>query len=176
MTPFLILATVLVVLCLFQTQFVLSRRKLQSSTWDELLSKIQPVDFNQLQRVARAYLEPGKDQLQIQPAEMWQILGEQEGLARVRHNAGIMLDLAVYAERWNFHEGRIIAEIMRRDAVRLRDAAKAIESSLNRETRTAHLPFHLQEVCSAYYLMRQRLMALYENSHVGRLPQLQAAL
>ena len=37
-------------------------------------------------------------------------------------------------------------------------------------------PFHLQEATSAYYLMRERLLALYETSHAGRYERLAAAL
>jgi hypothetical protein len=39
-----------------------------------------------------------------------------------------------------------------------------------------HGPFHVQEAASAYYLMRRRLLALYETSHVGRYSRLAAAL
>ena len=35
---------------------------------------------------------------------------------------------------------------------------------------------HVQEAASAYYLMRARLLALYETSHAGRYPALSAVL
>ena len=38
------------------------------------------------------------------------------------------------------------------------------------------VPFHLQEAASAYYLMRERLLALYETSHIALLPQLAQAV
>jgi hypothetical protein len=38
------------------------------------------------------------------------------------------------------------------------------------------LPLHAQEASSAYYLMRQRLLSLYETSHECRYPALAASL
>jgi hypothetical protein len=38
------------------------------------------------------------------------------------------------------------------------------------------IPFYIHEASAAYYLMRQRLLALYETSHAGLLPRLSAAL
>jgi len=38
------------------------------------------------------------------------------------------------------------------------------------------LPLNAQEASSSYYLMRQRLLALYETSHICRYPALAAAL
>jgi len=38
------------------------------------------------------------------------------------------------------------------------------------------LPLHAQEASSAYYLMRQRLLSLYETSHICRYPALAASL
>jgi hypothetical protein len=69
---------------------------------------------------------------------------------------------------------------MRRDALRLRRAVLRVEVgflpfALLRQfyIRT---PFHIQEAAAAYYLMRQRLLALYASSHSGRLPALAAIL
>jgi hypothetical protein len=38
------------------------------------------------------------------------------------------------------------------------------------------MPFNVHEAASAYYLMRQRLLALYETSHAGLYPALAAVL
>lgn len=36
--------------------------------------------------------------------------------------------------------------------------------------------FNVQEAASAYWLMRERLLALYQTSHAGRYPRLVDAL
>jgi hypothetical protein len=38
------------------------------------------------------------------------------------------------------------------------------------------IPFHLHEAASSYYLMRQRLLALYQTSHAGLYPRLAEVL
>ena len=69
---------------------------------------------------------------------------------------------------------------MRRDGVRLRQAIFRIRfGMMSQMVLGRHLvsvPFQLQEAASAYYLMRQRLLALYESSHVGLYPVLAQSL
>jgi hypothetical protein len=108
------------------------------------------------------------------------MLGGREGLRRMRDNARLMLLLAAHAQRWNFDEGVIVTERMRRDALRLRQAVRRIELTLTFHAVLRHhatlIPFHLHEAASAYYLMRQRLLALYQTSHAGLYPVLAEAL
>jgi len=91
--------------------------------------------------------------------------------------------LAAYTQRWNFEESVIVAERMRRDALKLHRAARHIQLHLKpRLVRIFpgryrfHVPFEVHEAASAYYLMRQRLLALYETSHAGLYPLLEASL
>ncbi|MGB6158597.1 MAG: hypothetical protein WBH45_09965, partial [Acidobacteriaceae bacterium] len=71
-------------------------------------------------------------------------------------------------------------ERMRRDAIVLRRAVWHIELALTFHTilrRSATvIPFHLHEAASSYYLMRQRLLALYQTSHSGLYPRLAEVL
>jgi hypothetical protein len=111
---------------------------------------------------------------------MWLMLGGREGLRRMRENAKLMVLLAAHAQQWNFDEGVIVTERMRRDAVRLRSSIRRIEFALTfnivmRRSATL-IPFHLHEAASAYYLMRQRLLALYQTSHSGLYPRLAEVL
>jgi hypothetical protein len=84
--------------------------------------------------------------------------------------------LASYAERWNYEEAVIVAERMRSDASVLRRALRRLSMSLVLRKAGVLAPFRVQEAASAYYLMRRRLLALYETSHVGRYPTLLAAV
>lgn len=107
---------------------------------------------------------------------MWLMLGGEEGLRRMKNNARLMLMLAAHAQRWNFDEGVIVTERIRRDALRLQQSVRRVEFALMFHSvlrRSATLiPFHLHEAASAYYLMRQRLLALYQTSHAGLYPRL----
>lgn len=157
-----------------------SSRKRSQRDWHDLVAKLQPVDFAGVSTVATDYLTPRKGQIDLEPEEIWEFLGGYQGLKRMRENAEIMLDLAAYAQRWNFEEAVIVTERMRLDAASLRRAVRRVQwglapARLMRRFRYT-LPLHAQEASSAYYLMRQRLLSLYETSHECRYPALAASL
>ncbi len=149
-------------------------------SWQDLVSQIKRIEFQRVTSVARDYLEPKEGQISLEPTDMWLMLGGREGLRRMRENARLMLLLAAHAQRWNFDEGVIVTERMRRDALRLRRAIWRIELALTFHTvlrRSATvIPFDLHEAASSYYLMRQRLLALYQTSHSGLYPRLAEVL
>jgi hypothetical protein len=148
--------------------------------WHDLVAGLQPVDFEGVSTVALDYLTPHRGQIDLEPEKIWQFLGGYDGLKKMRQNAEIMLALAAYAQQWNFEEAVIVTERMRLDAASLRRAVRRVELGMipARLLRRFHftLPLHAQEASSAYYLMRQRLLSLYETSHVCRYPALAASL
>ena len=158
---------------------VLSRKtsvKLSRSSWEDLVAKLQPVSNSGITAVAREYLNPVKGQIEAEPAQLWEAIGNAEGLERMRANADVLIALAAYTEQWNRVEGRIVAERMRRDGLALRRAVRRLTLFLYFGIGTRHAAFCIHEAASSYYLMRQRLLALYETSHVSRLPVLMQAV
>ena len=151
-------------------------RRYSSTTWEELLARLQPVPSHDLTTVALDYLHPRKGQIAIGTDQLWQMVGGTEGLRRMSANAEVLIALAGYAQRWNSEEGGVVAERMRHDGLALRRATNKLSLGLLLGSARASGPFYVQEAASAYYLMRQRLLALYETSHAGRYPQLSAAL
>jgi hypothetical protein len=177
--PYLVFGAVL---CGFAAAVIADRRssRIALLDWNDLVAGLHRLDVVELSAVAVDYLTPRRGQIDMEPGEIWESLGGYEGLRRMRENAEIMLALAAYAQRWNFEEAVIVTERMRLDAASLRRAVRRVEvgmipARLLRRFRLT-LPLHAQEASSAYYLMRQRLLALYETSHVSRYPTLAAAL
>ncbi|MGD0097954.1 MAG: hypothetical protein ABSB60_15805 [Terracidiphilus sp.] len=158
----------------------IAARKRSRREWHDLVASVCHVDFEGVSVVATDYLSPRKGQIDLEPQKIWESLGGYEGLKKMRQNAEIMLDLAAYAQQWNFEEAVIVTERMRHDAVLLRRAIRRVEWGLVPLRLTYHfrvtLPLHAQEASAAYYLMRQRLLSLYETSHISRYPALAAAL
>jgi hypothetical protein len=152
----------------------------RQKSWPDLVAGLQPMNSEAVAIVAQDFLQPQRGQIAMEPGEMWQLVGGAAGLKKMRKNAEVMLALAAWAERWNFEEGVIVSERMRREAVDLRRAVRRVELAmiplwlLKRFRFT--LPFHVQRAASAYYLMRQRLLLLYETSHAGLYPALAASL
>lgn len=172
MTPLpLLLAIVLVsAAALVRSQLVASKQSRYS--WEDLLRKLAPVHGEGITHVAREYLNPSKGQIATEPPELWERIGGVEGLARMSANANVLIALAAYAQRWNGVESRIVAERMRRDGLALRRAARGIQLAMYLGVGRARAAFYIHEAASAYYLMRERLLALYETSHAARLPML----
>lgn len=167
---------VLSVVLAVQVQFTYRKRKLLAQSWDSILSRMEEVNLPGLREVADCYFKPGKDQLKIEPIEMWIVVGGVTGLEKMRRNAETMLQLAVYAERWNSWNGRVVSEMIRRDAMHLKKAATKIELAMFHPFGMANAAFSLQQAISSYCLMRERLIGFYEVAHVGLIPRLKAAL
>jgi hypothetical protein len=170
-------------LCGFALVVIADRRsshKLAQLDWHDLVAALQRLDMAEVSVVAIDYLTPHRGQIDMEPKQIWESLGGYEGLKRMRQNAEIMLALAAYAQQWNFEEAVIVTERMRMDAASLRRAVRRVQLGMlpgHLLTRfSITLPLNAQEASSAYYLMRQRLLALYETSHVCRYPALAAAL
>jgi hypothetical protein len=158
----------------------LSSRKKMQRDWHELVAGLRRIDFVGVSEVALDYLTPRRGQIDLEPQRIWELIGGFEGLRGMRENAEIMLALAALTQSWNFAEGMIVTERMRHDAVLLRRAVRRVELGMKFGRLLGHLrltlPLHLQEASAAYYLMRQRLLALYETSHMSRYPVLAASL
>jgi len=157
-----------------------SSRKRAKRDWHDLVAGLQRVDFAGVSTVAIDYLSPHRGQIDLEPDKIWEFLGGYEGLRRMRENAEIMLALAAYAQQWNFEEAVIVTERMRHDAAQLRRAVRRVELGMIPARLLPRfrftLPLYAQEASSAYYLMRQRLLSLYETSHVCRYPALATSL
>jgi hypothetical protein len=158
----------------------LAHRKQARRDWHELVAGVHRLDFEGVSEVALDYLTPHRGQIDLEPDRIWKLLGGYDGLRKMRENADIMLALAAYAQQWNFEEATIVTERMRHDAALLRRSVRRVElgmipSMLFRRFRFT-IPLEAQEASSAYYLMRQRLLSLYETSHVCRYPLLAAVL
>ena len=160
----------------FQFRFFRRERKVVSQSWDGVLDQLERLDIEGLRTIADCYLNPIEDQLRIEPYAMWETVGGSEGLRKMLHNANVMLDLAMYAERWHDVTGRVISEMLRRDAARIRKAVRKIQIAMITRRRVYYLGFELQEAIATYWLMRGRLLGMYSDCHAGLLPRLSEAL
>ena len=178
--PYVLLAAVVGTLAVTAIRSQKSALKLSQRSWSDLVAEIEFIDFRGISLVARDYLDPRKGQIDFEPEQIWTLLGGDEGLRAMLLNADRLIALAAFAQQWNLDESVIVAERMRRDGLRLRKAVRRVQLGMLSQIFTGRhwveVPFQLQEAASAYYLMRQRLLALYETSHVGLYPQLAKAL
>jgi hypothetical protein len=176
MSFLVLLLAVVVPFFVIQLRFVYRRRRLLSQTWGMVLDRVEYVNFRGVKAIADRYLQPDHEQLRLSPGEMWEMVGGLVGVGRMRANAEAMLDLAVFAEQWNAGEGPVVSEMIRRDGVRLKRAVTQIQLAYLYRVGFVRTPFHVQEAAAAYYLMRSRLIGLYQNSQMTLVPRLEAVL
>ena len=100
--------------------------RLNGRGFDALLASLQPIDLDGVSCVAKDFLEPHRGQISMEPEVIWQLMGGDLGLRRMRVNADLLLAIAAHASQWNDEEGVIVTERMRRDALRLRSALRQI--------------------------------------------------
>jgi len=147
-------------------------RRLTGEDWETLVARIQPVPFEGLEKVALDYLQPQGNQLLIEPEELWQLVGGFDGLKRMRQNADSIIQLAAYVRYWNFDESIVVAERIRQDAVMLKRALFRIHIHMLFSMRKLHVPFHVHQAASSYYLMTRRVLALYQTNQFVLYPRL----
>ncbi len=155
-------------------------RHQRQRSWHEIAAGLQQLNTDRLSAVAIDYLKPHSGQIDMEPEAIWESLGGYQGLRKMRENAEVMLALAACAQQWNFTEAVIVTERMRMDSDLLRRSVRRVEMGLISFRLFRHyqltLPLYAQEASSAYYLMCQRLLCLYQTSHAGLYPRLAEAL
>ncbi len=160
---------VAVVLAVYQFGFLTRRRKSLNRSWDDIVASIEAVNLEGIRDIADMFLNPTKDQLRLEPPVMWQMIGGLKGLQQMSKNAEFMLELCMYAERWDF-QGPVISEMIRLDAVNLNKAVRRLELSMLYGFGKVRSHFAVMEAAAHYDLIRRRLLGQYEKSHMGRLP------
>jgi hypothetical protein len=150
---------------LVRTQW--SARRLSELNWDDLLTELKPVETDGITAVAVEYLNPEKFQVEMKQNDIWSMIGGAEGLTRRRANTDVLLALAAYAKRWNPEEGGVVAERKGRDAMALCRAVSGIGIGMTCGYGKRRVPSYIREAAGAYYLMRQRVPALYRASESG---------
>jgi hypothetical protein len=173
---FALLCAVFIFLALGLGRAQISAKRLGGLSWEDLLNKLEPVETDGITAVAVEYLNPRNSHLGMKPDDTWNMIGRAEGLSRMRANSDVLIALATYAQRWNLDEGVAVAERMRRDGMALRRAVVGIGLGMTCGYGKQRVSSYMHEAASAYYLMRLRLLALYETSHAARYSSLAAAL
>ncbi len=173
---FFLLVSLFAVIVAHQVRFAFRSRMRVTQTWDQALASVAPVDIEGLRVIVAGYLESDRGHLPITSKEMFELVGGLRGIQHLKTNAKIMLSLAISAERWNCEQGRVISNLIRQDAVRLNKAIFRLELALFFHMGFVRGPFDLKYAASSYDLIRSRLLELYQQTHAGLVPRLEAAL
>lgn len=101
---------------LYLTQRYIAARRRNAQSWDSLLARLRP-DWN-----ARELTDPdfSRDEPNPAPGEYWRRLWTAHGLWAMYANAGVMLEMADYAERNSDSVDREVLAALRHDVLAIR--------------------------------------------------------
>ena len=162
---------------LYQCGFFLGRKRLLDREWEEVLCCLSPVDREAQRQIdVLATLEWLEATPQVDLRIMWINIGGIRGLWKLKRNVDCMLDLAVYAGQWDDELGAVFADLMRLDALRMRQAICHLLISYLTTRSQSVLLKRLQQVARSYDSARVRTIGIYRRQHAGRLPKVEFLL
>jgi hypothetical protein len=150
-------------------------------SWEDLVKKLAWIDRNTIAQVALDLVdesgEPreGPDVANLEPAQLWNLLGGLKGLEALEKNSEVLIDLAFYLQKW-YPEAIVIAEQLRLDARELRWHVARLKGAARTGNLQISFPFYAQRAAVTYYLMTRRLLDLYQAVNFSMLAKLQEAL
>ena len=156
------------------------RRHLPYGSWESLLSRISTINRDHLALISQNLLnesEPGRadDFSELNATQIWSLIGGLEGLEAMERNCAVLVDLAFYVQQW-YPEASVVAEQLRLNA---REVAWHV-SRLKGAAKTGKLEIffadYARPAVTTYYLMTQRVLALYERYNLPGLVDLQRAI
>lgn len=182
-TVFFFAAVVVFLVSLVAVALYYYRRSRQTSekSWEQLLGRLTFIDRDSVARIALDYVDESGQRrtddaaAELEPTQISKLIGGLEGLEILERNSAVLIDLAFYVQQW-YPEAVVLAEDLRLTAreiewhvERLRGAAKTgnLESSF---------ASYAQPAIAKYYLMTQRVLALYERGDIAMLLDLQRTI
>jgi hypothetical protein len=156
-------------------------RRSSGTDWEDLFAKLTWIDRNNIAEVALDLVDESGapkadgDAVNLEPAQLWSLIGGLEGLEVLERNSDVLIDLAFYVQKW-YPEAVVIAERLRLDARELKWHVARLRGAAGKGDLQVSFPFYAQRAVVRYYLMTRRVLSLYEAGNFAMLTQLQRAL
>ena len=157
------------------------RRQSSQESWEDKVKKLTWIDHNTIAQVALDLVDKSGEARQItdasnlEPAQLWKLIGGLKGLEALERNSEVLIDLAFYLQQWH-PEAVVIAEQLRLDARELKWHVARLKGAAQTGNLQISFPFYAQRAVTTYYLMTRRLLDLYEAGNFAMLADLQRAL
>ena len=142
-------------------------RRLTFQTWNQIAEGLRPTNLKVVETLARRHLQLDSSPWEKNEVRLWHLLGGIDGISELNESAKILIELASYAHVWAGPESTIVAQRMRRDAIALRTATTrcCMYGLVNAKRHSFTIYAH--EAAGTYWIMRNRLISLYENCPAG---------
>jgi hypothetical protein len=174
-------ALLLLFLLGFLLRHYLRARRGARVTWDDLLKRLARVDRDNIARIALDAIDASGSRRQdtgsfsLEPSAVWSLLGGLEGLQVLEQNCQVLVELAMYLQRW-YPEALVVAEELRLNAREIEWHVNRLKGAAQTGNLQASFADYAQRAVVAYYLMTRHLLDLYEFASFPQLAELQRAL
>ena len=164
------------------------RHRLTYGSWEMILERFTRVDRDNVARIARDLISEkeidasiaGQNDMvlaegELDPAEIWPLIGGMEGLEVLRRNCAVLVDMAFYVQQW-YPEALAVAEHLRLNAREIEWHVDRLKGAARTGKLEAAFPDYAQRAITTYYLMTRRVLTLFEQGDFPGLFDVQRAL
>jgi hypothetical protein len=172
---FLAVAFFVLLLIAVAAYSILRARRIARSTWSTLLGKLQRIDRDNFAAVALDLLDDEEGHPQLDPDQIFTMIGGMQGLDALEHNCDVLVDLATYVQRW-YPDALQLAEDLRLNSREIKWHIGRLRGASQTGHMREQFPLYAQRAVATYYLMTRSLLVLYEGVQVPEFAELRLAL
>jgi hypothetical protein len=155
------------------------RQKYPYGKWETLLKRLGSIDHANLAFIvhdpAGEQATPDAAEYALDPERAWRLLGGMEGLETIEKNCAVLIDLVYYVQQW-YPEALLVAEQLRLNAREVQWHIDRLKGAAKTGRLKTAVPDYLQQALAIYYHMTREVLALYAQTGVPGLTDLQRAL
>ncbi len=157
------------------------RRKYPYGKWEQLMRRLVAVNRDNIALVARDLVDENGErrieegELDLDPSQIWPLVGGIEGLEMLEHNCQVLVDLVFYAQQW-YPEVLVVTERLRQQAREVEFHINRLKAAEKRGQLEPWYPDYARRAVAVYYGMTRRVLNLYEQLNLPGLSELQQTL
>jgi hypothetical protein len=157
-----------------------SRRR-SAGSWQQLLERLTSLDREGIAQIALDYADESGERrlessdMELEPSQIWKLSGGLNGLEAIEKNCAVLVDLTFYMQKWH-PEAVVLAEELRLNAREIEWHVERLRGAANTGNLDRSFVNYAQPAIAKYYLMTQRVLALYQRQSVPMFTELQRAI
>jgi hypothetical protein len=167
MTLFLTVIAIFLVAGVGLALWFYRKRRPAEVSWERLNARLIRLDPSAIQDIALDMIDPSgvrrsdEEAFQMDPEEIWTVIGGLKGLAALETNSEVLIDMAAYLQQ-SYPQALVIAEELRLNAREIQWNVQRLKDAARTGKRAATLGQNAQNAVATYYLMTRQLLFLYE--------------
>jgi hypothetical protein len=172
---FVLLAVFLLALLGVGAHYYLRGRRNEKQSYGDfeiLLQRLSKVDRHSVALIARDLID---DESNLDPSQIWPLIGGMDGLEALEQNCTVLQDLVVYVQQW-YPEALAVAEQLRLNTREMRWHIERLKSAEKNNRLEAFFPDYAQRAVAIYYMMTRHVLVLYEQLNVPGVELLERVL